>query len=178
QHNFREGNANLHSSNQSDGDFGAYGYGDSSPEHGTTIPPDTGSSHMSLEPPRQSGGPDWDTASGSQSQGSHPDLTTGNVAPPPPPPPHRPARPGRKRGKAANSPSAGPRACHTCEIKFKRHSDLDRHLKAARKHSVPGGPVCPEIGCKHTTRFTRVDNFRAHYRRQYRKGDYEANRFI
>lgn len=65
--------------------------------------------------------------------------------------------------------------CHVCGAKCKRRQDLERHLKATKKHSKPEGPVCPEPGCRFKKRFTRVDNFRAHYMRQHGKDRYETN---
>ncbi|KAG0643933.1 hypothetical protein HOY80DRAFT_1133481 [Tuber brumale] len=113
-----------------------------------------------------------------QSRGFYPSLTTGNPPPSPLRPYCRPARLVGKRGDGTNYSNPGSHTCHICGIRFKRPADLYRHLKTTRKHRSPHGPVCPELGCKFTARFTRVDNFRAHYRRLHGKSDDEANWFI
>ncbi|KAG0138660.1 hypothetical protein HOY82DRAFT_534433 [Tuber indicum] len=113
-----------------------------------------------------------------QGRGFYPNLDTGNLAPSPLPLHCQPARLGRKQGNVANYLSPGSHTYDICGIRCKRRADLYRHLKTARKHRAPHGPVCPEPGCKYTARFTRVDNFRAHYRRLHGKCGDEADLFI
>ncbi|PWW77070.1 hypothetical protein C7212DRAFT_278372 [Tuber magnatum] len=171
QHNLPEGSANLYSCHQSNGDLVAYDYGDSGPERGIIVLLDELDSHGSLEPPPQTGGADL----GSRLETSHTSFTNlsntdGNSLAQEP-----------RWANCQMYPSHLPRslhACNTCGIKCKRQSDLDRHLKTARKHSVPGGPVCPETRCKYRARFTRVDNFKAHYKKQHGKSDDETDEFI
>ncbi|KAG0138662.1 hypothetical protein HOY82DRAFT_595094 [Tuber indicum] len=113
-----------------------------------------------------------------QSLGFYPNLDTGNPTSSPLPPHYQPAQLVRRRGSVIDYPSSGSHACHICGIRCKRQADLYRHLTTAREHCAPQGPVCPELGCKYTARFTRVDNFRAHYRRQHGKRGDEADGFI
>lgn len=68
--------------------------------------------------------------------------------------------------------------CQECGKGCTRQTDLDRHLKTTKKHSDPSGPACPESGCKYPSRFTRVDNFKAHYKNQHKKSGKEADEFI
>ncbi|RPB04858.1 hypothetical protein L873DRAFT_1798687 [Choiromyces venosus 120613-1] len=65
-----------------------------------------------------------------------------------------------------------------CGQKFKRPTDLVRHWETAKKHGPPRGPLCPESGCKYTLRFSRTDNFKAHYKNKHKKTDEEADQFI
>ncbi|KAG0138663.1 hypothetical protein HOY82DRAFT_534436 [Tuber indicum] len=113
-----------------------------------------------------------------RSGGFRPGLDNGNLSPSPLPAHCHPTRPGRRQGNVASNPSPGSHVCHICGIRCKRQADLNRHLKTTRKHRAPQGPVCPELGCKYTVRFTRVDNFRAHYRRLHGKRDDEVDVFI
>ncbi|KAG0643932.1 hypothetical protein HOY80DRAFT_1084196 [Tuber brumale] len=113
-----------------------------------------------------------------QSRGFYPSLDTGNPPPSPLPPHCPPAALGGKLGNGANCSILGSHKCRICGIQCKRQADLYRHLKTARKHRAPQGPVCPELSCKYTARFTRVDNFRAHYKRLHEKSDDEADEFI
>ncbi|KAG0643929.1 hypothetical protein HOY80DRAFT_943582 [Tuber brumale] len=83
-----------------------------------------------------------------------------------------------KRENVPNYSSSGSRTCPICGIQCRRQADLYRHLKTAREHRAPHGPVCPELGCKFTARFTRVDNFRAHYRKQHGKSHDETDGFV
>ncbi|KAG0643934.1 hypothetical protein HOY80DRAFT_997353 [Tuber brumale] len=118
------------------------------------------------------------SASCFQSRGFHPNLNAGNLAPSSLPAHCQPTRFERKRGNVSNYPSPSSHACHICGIRCKRLADLYRHLNTVRKHRAPQGPVCPELGCKHTVRFTRIDNFRAHYTRVHGKSGGEADRTI
>ncbi|KAG0138679.1 hypothetical protein HOY82DRAFT_595120 [Tuber indicum] len=68
--------------------------------------------------------------------------------------------------------------CSFCEIGFGRVTDLKRHMETSTKHGEPRGPACTEPGCKYTRNFTRVDNFRAHYRKQHRKTEDEVDAFL
>ncbi|KAG0138661.1 hypothetical protein HOY82DRAFT_595093 [Tuber indicum] len=95
-----------------------------------------------------------------QSPEFHPNCNAGNPTPSPLPPHYQPNILGSELGN------------------FKRQTDLNRHLKTARKHGAPQGPVCPEPGCKYTARFTRIDNFRAHFRRLHGKRCDEVDGFI
>ena len=101
---------------------------------------------------------------------------------PPPPPPFLAVPAGDDSegpGAGVGHPSQGlPFTCHTCGKSCKRHQDLERHLKATRRHSEPGGPACPMPGCKFTARFTRVDNFRVHYKKRHGKSVDETKDFL
>ncbi|KAG0643924.1 hypothetical protein HOY80DRAFT_271903 [Tuber brumale] len=63
-------------------------------------------------------------------------------------------------------------------MKFGRETDLEPHKATSRKYNSTSGPACTEPGYKHPGRFTRVDNFRAHYRKQHKKTNEEAAAFI
>ncbi|PWW75375.1 hypothetical protein C7212DRAFT_25396, partial [Tuber magnatum] len=78
----------------------------------------------------------------------------------------------------ADRPSNPPYICEICETKFGRETDLKRHKRTTKKHSPPSGPACTEPGCKHPARFTRVDNFKHHFKKQHRKTGDEADAFI
>ncbi|KAG0643927.1 hypothetical protein HOY80DRAFT_1084169 [Tuber brumale] len=116
--------------------------------------------------------------SGVQSQEFYPNLGNGNRVPSPLPAPSSSACRARKRGIVADCSSPGPHTCHMCGIKCWRPADLNRHLKTAGVHGDPDGPVCPEPGCRYTKRFSRLDNFKAHYKRLRRKSNNEADMFI
>ncbi|KAG0138659.1 hypothetical protein HOY82DRAFT_475897 [Tuber indicum] len=188
QHNFLEETSNFHPSHQNDRDFRIYNYGNSCHDPGATIIPNAGHWYSSLEPPPQSGGPNLGsgirtsrprlaslsnidtnlTEDGGRANwitwANHieepfPTLDSGNHAPPP-------------------LLAPGPHICPMCGIRYKRRTDLNRHLKTAKRHHDPDGPVCPELGCKYTKRFARLDNFKTHYRRLHRKSKGEADGFI
>lgn len=85
----------------------------------------------------------------------------------------------RNAGQYSEShrPSPGGIVC-TCGQRFQRPAALQRHLRTSKKHSAPRGPACPEPGCRSKRRFTRVDNFKAHFRKQHKKSNAEADNFI
>ena len=66
-----------------------------------------------------------------------------------------------------------------CEKAFKRWGDLKRHLESSRGHNKdPRGPACPVSRCRHPGKFTRTDNFKAHYMKQHGASSDEADAYI
>ena len=66
-----------------------------------------------------------------------------------------------------------------CERQFGRLTDLERHLRTSRIHNQgPRGPACPVDSCSYTSKFTRVDNFKAHCMKQHWMSRDETDSFI
>ena len=93
------------------------------------------------------------------------------------PSPHPPDHDVKPNTVADNSNPA-PYVCPECGKGCKRQTDLDRHLNTTKRHGEPKGPACPESDCRYTARFSRPDNFKAHYKNQHGKSDKEADEFI
>lgn len=93
------------------------------------------------------------------------------------PPPHQPTRYDEEGGTVADHPNSDSHIC-SCGAEFGRRTDLERHERTARKHNDPSGPACPKRGCSFTSKFTRVDNFKAHYVKQHRATSGEAEAYI
>ncbi|PWW77072.1 hypothetical protein C7212DRAFT_293918 [Tuber magnatum] len=158
QPKFPEGSTNLHSSHETDGDPGPHNPGIRGPKRRSTVPPDGGNSP---------GTPGLHSSSIDTSNSQSSAMGWNNINPEP-----------IQYDNAINRPSIDSYICSTCGIKCKRQTDLDRHLKTARSHGAPRGPACPERGCKYTARFTRVDNFIVHYKKQHGKTDEEVHIFL
>jgi len=66
-----------------------------------------------------------------------------------------------------------------CEKTFGRWADLNRHLESSKRHNKdPRGPACPVDSCSHLSKFTRADNFKAHYIKQHGASSDEADAYI
>lgn len=127
--------------------------------------------------PRYSAVGQQGSSSDPQGQELVPNLFTSDIPVlplPPSKPMHRSGNPGTEAGGARPGPSY---IC-SCGKAFGRQTDLDRHLRTSKNHRGPDGPTCPVSGCRYTTKFTRADNFKAHYRKQHGMGEEEADRFI
>jgi len=92
---------------------------------------------------------------------------------------NQPVRDDNTQDSVADNSNSGLFVCHICGRGFKRQTDLERHLNTAKRHTPhPTGPACPQSGCRYTEKFTRPDNFKAHYKKQHRKGGEEADKII
>ncbi|PUU79812.1 hypothetical protein B9Z19DRAFT_1063977 [Tuber borchii] len=92
--------------------------------------------------------------------------------------PYQPTHRSENPNTEADSARPDPLIC-SCGANFGRQTDLERHLRTSKKHLKDSrGPVCPVSGCSYTSRFTRVDNFKAHYMKQHRMSYDEADSFI
>ncbi|CUS12231.1 unnamed protein product, partial [Tuber aestivum] len=174
QHSFPRGSANLHSSHETDGDPGPHNPCAHSPKPWQAAPPNGGNPSDT-----------WDPHSSSNPRNSHPgtiELSPNhNMADfaPWPPPADVPTCHGEEQDHVAGHSGLPRWVCNPCKAIFKRQTDLDRHFRTSRRHSAPSGPACRERGCRLAgARFTRVDNFKAHYRKQHGKTDVEADIFI
>ncbi|CAZ85074.1 unnamed protein product [Tuber melanosporum] len=178
QHKFPEGGANLHSSHQTDGDLGPYS--DSYPDARPTTPPDAGNSPNILELSSWSSSPD----SGGDIETNQPNaLYWSNIiafaGAGSPSNSHYPipfATAECDQGPDTLDPK--PLSCHMCRVRFGRSADLKRHMDTAKAHNPPKGPSCPVLGCKSVSKFTRLDNFKAHYVKMHSKSWEEAENFI
>lgn len=116
----------------------------------------------------------------SDPSGQEPDprLDIGDIALPPPPPPHQLTHNSENPDTEADSARPGPGVC-ICGSAFQRQTDMERHLRTSKEHSRGSrGLVCPMSGCRYTSRFTRVDNFKVHYMKQHGMSSDEANSYI
>ncbi|PUU76068.1 hypothetical protein B9Z19DRAFT_1195003 [Tuber borchii] len=92
--------------------------------------------------------------------------------------PYRPAHYDENQDIEADPSGSGPYVCG-CGAKFGRPTDLERHRKTSKKHNKdPRGPACPIDPCNYHSRFTRVDNFKAHYMKQHGMSSDDADEFI
>ena len=95
-----------------------------------------------------------------------------------PPLPHKPTHHSGNPDTEPDSACPDPLIC-SCGAKFGRRTDLERHLRTSKRHLKDSrGPVCPVSGCSYTSRFTRIDNFKAHYAKQHGMSHDEADSFI
>jgi len=91
--------------------------------------------------------------------------------------PNQPTHNNGDQDSGARHPSPQGNVC-TCGQRILRLTDFRRHLRTSCMHNTPGGPACPEPGCRYTRKFTRIDNFKAHYRKKHGKSGAEADSFI
>ncbi|KAG0643926.1 hypothetical protein HOY80DRAFT_1013850 [Tuber brumale] len=178
QHNFPEGSANIHPSHQTDRDPSCYS--DSYTCLRAITSPDAGDSHSILDPSSWSSSPDpggdietnqpnpldWSGIIAFPEAGSPSNFLYSNAF----------ATADYDPGPDTHDPK--PLSCHECSKSFGRSADLKRHMDTARVHNHPKGPVCPVPGCKSVGRFTRFDNFKAHYVKMHSKSWDEAENFI
>ncbi|PWW77069.1 hypothetical protein C7212DRAFT_357241 [Tuber magnatum] len=172
-HNFPEGNTNLHPSQQISGDPGTHDHSDRSPEPRLAIFPNTGGSPITLELSSRSGSRDSDGGIETNRSGA---INCGNIDA------------FTQDGSPSSYPNSfatadcdlgsDPLICHICAIRFSRQADLKRHLGTSKVHASPKGPKCPMPGCRGVKRFTRLDNFKAHYVKMHGINRDEADAFI
>ena len=94
-------------------------------------------------------------------------------------PPGQPMQDNNKPATVVDNSNPDVYRCPECGKKCKRQTDLERHLNTAKRHKPqPSGPACPERGCRYPLRFTRADNFKAHYKKQHEKSGEEAEEVI
>ncbi|KAG0138678.1 hypothetical protein HOY82DRAFT_620294 [Tuber indicum] len=96
-------------------------------------------------------------------------------------PPHKRRR-SQQRSRLNTKPAQRkdpPAKCVECGELFGRPGDLARHLKTARVHSPPKGPLCPVEGCRYSKeRFTRWDNLRPHLEKIHKFSEDKAAGYV
>lgn len=155
-------------------------YQNASPAQATRYTTDSTDNYFFPNPnyPQPSARQRQESASSPQGWGHHPNQNMNNFVLSPRLP-YQPAHP--PDDIEADHSGPGPYVCDVgvCRATFRRPTDLERHRKTSKKHNkVPRGPACPFNPCSYPSRFTRADNFKAHYMKQHGASNDEADEFI